>query len=137
MSQLISLAYKSDAQVDIREETLIDILKVARKYNPSVGITGMLLYGEGKFFQTLEGDAEAVHALFNDKICKDERHHNVVILAEKEIAEREFPTWAMGFQWTNGLQEEEFAILNAGNNAHEVIGRIKEHMLQNNVDMPL
>ncbi|MEO0797259.1 MAG: BLUF domain-containing protein [Verrucomicrobiota bacterium] len=137
MSKLISLAYKSEAQNEIREETLIDILRVAREYNPSVGITGMLLYGEGKFFQTLEGDADAVHSLFNDKICKDERHHGVVVLAEKEIEEREFPTWAMGFQWTNGLQEEEFAMLNAGSNAHQIIGRIKEHMAENNVDMPL
>ncbi|WP_269543025.1 BLUF domain-containing protein [Cerasicoccus fimbriatus] len=137
MSKLISLTYKSDALDNISEQVLIDILSSARDYNTRVGITGMLLYGQGKFFQCLEGPADLVKALFNDKISRDDRHRNVVILTEREIDEREFPNWSMGFQWTNGCGDEEFAMLNAGPQAHEIMRRIKKHMIENRVDMAL
>lgn len=137
MSHLISFAYKSDAQDGVSEQTLIDILTVSRKNNTNAGITGMLLFARGKYFQVLEGEADVVHALFNDKIRKDPRHTNVELLAEKEIDEREFPTWAMGFYWEDSVTQDEFAMLNAGNQSFEIMRRIKEHMADNKVEMPL
>lgn len=115
---------------------MIDILRVSRQRNPGAGITGMLLFSGGKFFQVLEGEAGAVRQLFSE-IKKDPRHRKVELLDEKEIEERDFPTWAMGFYWEDDGIQDQFAMLNAGAHSHDVMRRIKEHMVSNNVEMPL
>lgn len=62
--------------------------------NPSLDITGMLVYNGGNFIQALEGPKESVTQLF-EKISKDERHRNVLVLLSGGIDKREFPDWAM------------------------------------------
>ena len=72
-----------------------DILKTARRCNPVHGITGMLVFGSGIFFQWLEGPRPAVQQLMTN-LRQDPRHSAVVELsAEEEVRERLFPTWDM------------------------------------------
>ncbi|WP_207535605.1 BLUF domain-containing protein [Desertivirga arenae] len=91
------LIYRSEAIEEMEDKALKAILGSSRKYNKEVNVTGMLLYFDSKFLQLLEGEEFAVKSIFR-KICKDSRHHNIVILKEGERMERLFPGWSMSFR---------------------------------------
>lgn len=96
--------YMSRATSEMSETQLRAILAASRRNNPAKGLTGMLLYAEGTFFQILEGAETAVEAIYN-KIYSDPRHSRVLRLRETAIARRSFPGWSMGFQATERLNE--------------------------------
>lgn len=96
-STLINLVYVSSASRAMSDDELLEILRLARANNASVGITGMLLHKGGNFMQVLEGPADVVHRL-RDKITRDPRHRGMLTLIDKPIAERSFTEWSMGFQ---------------------------------------
>jgi hypothetical protein len=56
----------------------------------------MLLYDDGSFLQVLEGDCEPLVALYA-RILLDPRHKDITKLLEREIDERQFGDWKMGF----------------------------------------
>lgn len=95
--ELIMLSYTSIASHLMTHEELIQLLQQARKNNQSNGITGMLLYMEGCFFQVLEGERSTVEALYF-KIGQDKRHHHVIKLLEEPIMSRGFDVWSMGYR---------------------------------------
>jgi hypothetical protein len=77
------------------KEALEKIISTARQHNPRFGITGLLVFGSGIFFQWLEGPRDNVTSLFKI-ISADPRHSNVVLLTkEDEFRERLFPNWDM------------------------------------------
>jgi hypothetical protein len=47
--------------------------------------------------QVLEGGQEDVKATF-ERISRDSRHQDIVILLEGDLPERDFPQWWMGFK---------------------------------------
>lgn len=96
MSKLIHLAYSSAATRPFSQDDLLDLLTKARRNNVQLGVTGMLLYAEGSFFQVLEGRPEAVDALF-DTIKRDKRHTKVTLVIREPIARRWFGDWTMGY----------------------------------------
>jgi len=65
-------------------EELAELLQGARDTNAELGLTGMLLYAEGSFFQVLEGQADVVDALY-DKIERDKRHDQVTLVIREPI----------------------------------------------------
>ena len=93
---LISLIYASAASGPISRDTLQEILATARERNAAYGVTGMLLYIDGSFFQVLEGHPEAVHELYA-RIAGDRRHTQTLKLLEEEVQERSFAQWSMGY----------------------------------------
>lgn len=95
---MIELVYVSRASSRYFSEQLVKLLSKARRNNTNINITGLLLYdGFGTFIQALEGAEQDVDALFA-KIKLDPRHSRVNILWRKEIAQRGFPDWKMGFR---------------------------------------
>ena len=92
---LVRLIYASRAASSTSPETLLPIMKTSRANNLAQGITGVLIFSDGVFLQLLEGGREAVSALYN-RISRDERHREVVLLSYDEIGERRFAGWAMG-----------------------------------------
>ena len=66
----------------------------ARSNNREQDITGALLVTAGSFVQTLEGEEEAVRALY-DRIEKDSRHDDVTLLRAEQVGDRAFSRWAM------------------------------------------
>lgn len=92
-----SLVYVSIANEEVREEELLEILRVSRINNSRTGITGILLYKNRKFMQLLEGDEDAVCKTFA-RIGRDSRHRDVTVLFQNETDERDFADWSMGFQ---------------------------------------
>lgn len=95
VSGLIQLIYRSTAAAAFGSGDLERLLASAREANGRQGITGILLYSDGTFFQVLEGEAAAVDALFA-RIAKDPRHLGIVTIIREPIARRAFADWTMG-----------------------------------------
>jgi hypothetical protein len=89
------IVYCSQAAQHMDKEALENIIATARRHNPRFGITGLLVFGSGIFFQWLEGPRDTVTSLFK-MISADPRHSDVVLLTkEDEFRERLFPNWDM------------------------------------------
>jgi hypothetical protein len=92
---LHNLIYCSLARPSMDPAEIQKIIATAKHHNPRYGITGLLVYGSGIFFQWLEGPKDNVTSLMKI-IDEDPRHLNVVILSEEdEIRDRLFPDWDM------------------------------------------
>ena len=102
MSNLIRLVYVSRSSFEAAkdfsgiEPTVARILMQSRKNNPKQKIGGVLYYGNGFFFQCLEGYSDTVNAL-TSKIMKDDRHVDVQILKVNQIEDRLFKNWSMKY----------------------------------------
>ena len=72
------------------------ILAKSRKNNTQRQIVGGLLFGDGCFLQCLEGEAQAVQALYM-KIAADPRHRDVTVLSQRPIVQRSFGAWSMKY----------------------------------------
>lgn len=117
MSQLYRLVYASQSTVDV-DGTGVNleigrILTKSKRNNPKLNIGGVLYYGDGYFFQVLEGPRDAVTDLYN-KIGLDERHSELKILTEGYIDRGLFGDWSMHFVPTRSqirqlLAEHSFA----------------------------
>jgi hypothetical protein len=89
------IVYCSRAVHDMDKDTLDKIITTAKQHNPRFGITGLLVFGSGIFFQWLEGPRDNVTSLYKN-ISADPRHSEVVLLTkEDEFRERLFPNWDM------------------------------------------
>lgn len=72
------------------------ILATARRRNRKNGLVGALYYGNGCFFQCLEGQQSAVDELYSHLLL-DPRHHDLKILQYMDIEEVGFLSWEMKF----------------------------------------
>ena len=97
---ILLLAYISDATREYSDSEMDELLNTCRRNNEKLNVTGMLIYGENKFLQVLEGDPIIIHELY-DKIEKDPRHKNSVVMDTSLIEERNFSDWSMGYQRTS------------------------------------
>jgi Sensors of blue-light using FAD len=93
---LIRTVYVSAAAKPFTQPELRDLLSKARIHNTSKDITGLLLYHQQSFFQILEGEEDEVRSLFI-RIERDARHNRVLLLSKKDVDERNFGGWSMGF----------------------------------------
>ncbi len=88
----VSLSYQSTAT---RRPTIADLSELterARRRNHSLGVTGLLLYDRGQFFQTVEGPPESIKTIW-ESISRDSRHTDIDILSEHIIPTRLFGNW--------------------------------------------
>lgn len=70
------------------------ILSTSRRNNSRRGITGALICRHDIYLQLIEGDADAIDALFA-RISDDDRHLAVMLLNRAAVPDRMFPDWAM------------------------------------------
>lgn len=108
---LIQCIYASAAAVEFSSTELDKLLSESRKNNKSIGITGMLLYEKGSFFQVLEGEKGFVESLY-EKINSDKRHAKIVKLIVEPIEVRSFGLWSMGLAGVSVKQLSEVEGLN-------------------------
>ena len=105
---LYYLIYVSKAAIPMTSTVLSSLVYTSRCSNEKHALTGMLLYvqaktehtGNGRFIQVLEGNESNVKATFK-KILIDERHHQVNILNQGALNNRNFSEWQMGFETVN------------------------------------
>ncbi len=74
--------------------TLNDIAETSITHNTDEDISGILCYGNGYFFQYVEGSEQALTNLKNS-ILKDGRHKDIKTLDFSAISERRFTGWSL------------------------------------------
>lgn len=77
-----------------RKVELGTLFSAARSNNKRQNISGALLMSDECFVQVLEGDENAVRALFAH-IEKDPRHDSVAVIEADQVDGRVFSRWAM------------------------------------------
>jgi len=88
--------YRSKAQPGLTEAAISGILEASRRRNPLLGLSGMLLFGRGRFVQLLEGPGPAVDRTYR-RILSDARHQDVMLVYDGAGEPRRFADWPMGF----------------------------------------
>ena len=94
---MIRITYLSQATPNFSSIDLIYLLEQCHLNNPKRGLTGLLIFGNDTFLQTIEGEENIVEVLI-EKIAKDKRHIKFQILARQSIENRQYSDWAMGFE---------------------------------------
>jgi hypothetical protein len=105
MHQLI---YISQATQPLSDADLTELLHYSRQRNAEEGITGVLLYGNGRFVQVVEGEVAALADLYG-RLLHDSRHHTVTRLAYGPIPGRRFTQWSMAFRPAARAQMDDLA----------------------------
>lgn len=93
---LSALVYRSRATEPMTDVDLFYLLAHIRDCNAKSGLTGLLLYDRGWFFQWLEGQPEALSETWN-RIRRDPRHEAVTVFADQVIPVRLFDDWPLRF----------------------------------------
>lgn len=118
MQKLVQIIYISRSTfentdaVNKIEPNVVRILAKSRVNNRKNGLVGVLYFGDGAFFQCLEGEEEAVNTLFS-KIENDPRHKDVKLISKKYVSKLSFPDWAMKYapldeKMRNFMQEHQY-----------------------------
>ena len=104
---MFNLVYTSNAAKPFSNVELFEMLERWRIKNARSDITGLLIYREGAFIQSLEGEEPTVRALYA-QIQADKRHFQVFTIQAIPIDERKFPDWSMGFKHLDGVDVPAF-----------------------------
>ena len=92
---LCTFVYCSRAAEGVDDAEVDRIVDSAQRSNLARGITGVLIFGNGVFFQMIEGSAAQIKKLAATLHC-DPRHYDVVSLDwSEERRERLYPNWEM------------------------------------------
>ena len=91
---MLQLVYISTARGQVMASDIQRILGASRRNNARDGITGLLFFDGMRFLQALEGVGDVVTTAF-ERIKADPRHSGVVLLSQREVADREFGPWSM------------------------------------------
>ncbi|MCR9129067.1 MAG: BLUF domain-containing protein [Alphaproteobacteria bacterium] len=97
------LLYVSTAANTLSAPELEAILETAKTRNAALGLTGLLVFTGRHFMQLLEGERDAVEAVFA-AICADDRHSSVAKLIAEPAPDRACPEWAMALQTPEGAE---------------------------------
>lgn len=112
---MFQIAYMSfmSKNFDPKNKDLVEsILHTARENNARLGVTGMLIFQDGVFFQLLEGEKDVVLNLYG-RICSDLRHQFQRVLVKQESNSRVFGNWSMGFHDSSKLTRDQLLMLKA------------------------
>lgn len=124
MGQIHYLTYVSrmTLKAGVTPRTLSDIMTVAQRENSAHQITGFLCFGNGYFFQYIEGEKLAIEQLFGN-IQRDGRNRDVTLKSKGMIEQRLFQDWQMLMVNINNPETHEdvinafLPVLSAGSKA--------------------
>jgi len=92
---LETFVYCSRAADGVDADEVSRLVAFSQKRNVARGITGVLVFGSGVFFQWIEGPPAEVRTLIAN-LHSDTRHHDIVTLDQSvEVRERLYPHWEM------------------------------------------
>ena len=95
LPSLYHFVYCSRAADSVDDVEVGRIVESAQRNNLAHGITGVLTYGSGVFFQWIEGPAAQMQKLIAS-LHGDSRHYDIVSLDQsEEERERLYPNWDM------------------------------------------
>lgn len=101
MPNLVRLIYISRSAAPAKSSQAVDpvvarILAKSRANNRKNGLVGVLYFGDGCFFQCLEGEAAAVDTLYA-KLEQDPRHRDLKVISRTPIGSPTFEAWSMKY----------------------------------------
>ena len=102
MSKLVQLVYISRSNLpemgrnDIIAPQVAHILSKSRRNNRAKRIVGALYYGNGFFYQCLEGEEKDLLALY-ETLKTDPRHTDLLIVSFKPVDQKSFGEWEMKY----------------------------------------
>ena len=88
--------YLSTARPGLSTDDLQRIVDVSRRQNLLARVSGMLLFGYGRFLQLLEGPGPAVDRTYR-RVLSDQRHRDAVLVYDGKGDPLRFTQWAMAF----------------------------------------
>ena len=95
LPKLSHFVYCSRAAEGVGDAEVSRIVETAQRNNLAHGITGVLVFGSGVFFQWIEGPAAEIQKLIAT-LHRDKRHYDIVSLSQsEEERERLYPNWDM------------------------------------------
>jgi hypothetical protein len=127
---LYTFVYCSRAAEGVDDAEVGRIVELAQCRNLARGITGVLAFGNGVFFQLIEGPAAEIRKLIATLHC-DPRHYDVVSLDwSEERRERLYPNWEMERVTADDIRMVLNDALESSENEHDVaaLRRILEHL---------
>ncbi|MBA4285838.1 MAG: hypothetical protein C0434_09945 [Xanthomonadaceae bacterium] len=89
-----SLVYHSRARWPMSEDQLDELQRAAAARNRAEGLTGLMIYDEGRFFQWLEGPEASLEKVWLS-IQRDPRHGAIDVLGRSPAPIRCFGDWDM------------------------------------------
>lgn len=123
--------FTTNTGVDVN---IAQILQIARQKNQQNRLVGALYYGNGCFFQCLEGSKKDIDALYA-KLLRDSRHKDLKILVSEPIEKSGFSSWEMKFaaidhEVRNFLRQHQLAKFDpyqfSGEMCHQLIGMLQQ-----------
>ena len=90
------LIYVSKLDCNLAINNLAGIFEKAAKKNKARDITGFIVYNEKYFLQIIEGNKDTINNLY-EKIIQDVRHTDILLLGTKDLENRDFEEWNLGY----------------------------------------
>jgi hypothetical protein len=133
---LYTFVYCSRAADGVDDAEVNRLIESAQRHNLTCGITGVLVFGSGVFFQWIEGPAAEVLKLMAN-LHGDPRHYDIVALDQsEEKRERLYPNWQMERVDADDIRDVlEDALESAeGENNIAALKRILDHLATRSLD---
>jgi hypothetical protein len=127
---LYTFVYCSRAADSVDDAEVNRIVELAQRDNLTCGITGVLVFGSGVFFQWIEGPAAEVRKLMAS-LHGDPRHYDIVSLDQsEEKRERLYPNWQMERVGADDIREVLQDALESAEDENNVaaLKRILDHL---------
>ena len=83
------ICYVSTANKELSKSDISLLFKTVRQKNDILGVTGILMFSEGNFFQIMEGEHHTINDIFKN-IKVDPRHYNVIKILQKPTGNQFF-----------------------------------------------
>lgn len=133
---LHTFVYCSRAAESVDDSEVGRLIEAAQRHNLSCGITGVLVFGSGVFFQWIEGPVADVQNLIAN-LYGDPRHYDIVVLdRSEEKRERLYPNWEMERVDADDIREVLEDALGSAEDENNVaaLTRILEHLASGTLD---
>ena len=128
--------YCSRAADGVDDAEVGRIVESAQRNNLARGITGILVFGSGVFFQWVEGPETQIQKLIAS-LHNDPRHYDIVSLGEsEEECERLYPNWQMERVGADDIREVLQDALESAEDENNIaaLKRILDHLATRSLD---
>jgi len=115
------LAYRSRAVSRPTDAEVQKLLRDSQTRNKAEGLTGVLVYERGAYFQWLEGPTEALGRVWSS-IARDPRHHQITVLRDEPLIHRVFEGWDLRI--ASGVHVSVEAAITAMDSSSELLRRV-------------
>lgn len=127
MQTVRKLFYVSRATASCDDSSIRQMLRMSRRNNLRLDITGCLLYSGRHFGQVLEGGSAMVASMVL-KIASDRRHTGIRILSDRLGGERDYAQWSMRYLHDLDFEDSLSALLADGKPASGAVDGVMQRM---------